>query len=87
MKEKLVKEIKKELEKSDYFFDGEIEQIITIVRKALNKYIHDEKIISRKDKLLKVIEKYLVKIRVIIKRISFKKRSVEEENDEYIRNV
>ncbi|MGM9875747.1 MAG: hypothetical protein ACI310_00760 [Bacilli bacterium] len=87
MKEKLVKEIKKELEKSDYFFDGEIEQIITIVRKALNKYIHDEKIISRKDKLLKVIEKYLIKIRVIIKRISFKKRSVEEENDEHIRNV
>ena len=87
MKEKLVKEIKKELKKSDYFFDGEIEQIITIVRKALNKYIHDEKIISRKDKLLKVIEKYLIKIRVIIKRISFKKRSVEEENDEHIRNV
>lgn len=87
MKEKLVKEIKKELDKSDYFFDGEIEQIITIVRKALNKYIQDEKIISKKDKFLRVIENYLVKIKKIVRRISIKKRLVKEENDEHIRNV
>lgn len=75
------------MDKSDYFFDGEIEQIITIVRKALNKYIQDEKIISKKDKFLRVIENYLVKIKEIVRRISIKKRLVKEENDEHIRNV
>lgn len=42
MKEKIIKKIRIDLDKSDYFFDGEIEQIIIIVRKNLNKYIVEE---------------------------------------------
>ena len=47
MKEKIIKKIRIDLDKSDYFFDGEIEQIIIIVRKNLNKYIVEEQVNKR----------------------------------------
>lgn len=47
MKEKIIKKIRIDLDKSDYFFDGEIEQIIIIVRKSLNKYIVEEPVNKR----------------------------------------
>lgn len=47
MKEKIIKKIRIDLDKSDCFFDGEIEQIITIVRKNLNKYIVEEPVNKR----------------------------------------
>lgn len=42
MKEKIIKKIRSDLNKSDYFFEGEIEQVITIVRTSLNKYIIEQ---------------------------------------------
>lgn len=46
MKNKILKKVKKELELSDSFFDYEIEIIINIVSKILNKYIKETKKIN-----------------------------------------
>lgn len=48
MKEKIIKKIRSDLNKSDYFFEGEIDKVITIVRTSLNKYIIEQSI-NKKD--------------------------------------
>lgn len=54
MKNKIIKKVKKELELSDSFFDNEIEIIINIVSKTLNKYIKAD---NKKINLIKFIKK------------------------------
>lgn len=66
MKEKIIKKIKLDLDKTDYFFESEVEQIIIAVRKSLNKYIKEEKVISKKDKFIKVIKKLIQKIKGVL---------------------
>lgn len=66
MKEKIIKKIKLDLDKTDYFFESEVEQIIIAVRKSLNKYIKEEKVVSKKDKLIKVIKNLIKKIKGVL---------------------
>lgn len=66
MKEKIIKKIKLDLDKTDYFFESEVEQIIITVRKSLNKYIKEEKVVSKKDKLIKVIKNFIQKIKGVL---------------------
>lgn len=66
MKEKIIKNIKLDLDKTDYFFESEIEQIIIAVRKSLNKYIKEEKVVNKKDKLIKVIKNLIQKIKGVL---------------------
>lgn len=66
MKEKIIKKIKLDLDKTDYFFESEVEQIIIAVRKSLNKYIKEEKVVSKKDKLIKVIKNLIQKIKGVL---------------------
>lgn len=66
MKEKIIKKIKLDLDKTDYFFESEVEQIILVVRKSLNKYIKEEKEVSNKDKIIKVIKNLLQKIKGVL---------------------
>lgn len=66
MKEKIIKKIKLDLDKTDYFFESEVEQIIVTVRKSLNKYIKEEKVVSKKEKFVKVIKKLIQKIKGVL---------------------
>ncbi len=66
MKEKIVKKIKLDLDKTDYFFESEVEQIIVAVRKSLNKYIKEEKVVSKKDKIIKIIKSLIQKIKGVL---------------------
>lgn len=66
MKEKIIKKIKLDLDKTDYFFESEVEQIIIAVRKSLNKNIKEEKAVSKKDKFIKVIKKLIQKIKGVL---------------------
>lgn len=66
MKEKIIKKIKLDLDKTDYFFESEVEQIIIAVRKSLNKYIKEEKAVGKKDKLIKVIKNLIKKIKGVL---------------------
>lgn len=66
MKEKIIKKIKLDLDKTDYFFESEVEQIIITVRKSLNKYIKEEKVVSKKDRLIKVIKNLIKKIKGVL---------------------
>jgi len=66
MKEKIIKKIKLDLDKTDYFFESEVEQIIVAVRKSLNKYIKEEKVVSKKEKFVKVIKKLIQKIKGVL---------------------
>lgn len=66
MKEKIIKKIKLDLDKTDYFFESEVEQIIVAVRKSLNKYIKEEKVVSKKEKIVKVIKKLIQKIKGVL---------------------
>lgn len=66
MKEKIIKKIKLDLDKTDYFFESEVEQIIIAVRKSLNKYIKEEKVVSKKDRLIKVIKNLIKKIKGVL---------------------
>lgn len=66
MKEKIIKKIKLDLDKTDYFFESEVEQIIVAVRKSLNKYIKEEKVVSKKDKLIRTIKNLIQKIKGVL---------------------
>ena len=55
-----------DLDKTDYFFESEVEQIIVAVRKSLNKYIKEEKVVSKKEKFVKVIKKLIQKIKGVL---------------------
>lgn len=66
MKEKIIKKIKLDLDKTDYFFESEVEQIIIAVRKSLNKYIKEEKVVSKKDKFIKAIKNLIQKIKGVL---------------------
>lgn len=66
MKEKIIKKIKLDLDKTDYFFESEVEQVIVAVRKSLNKYIKEEKAVSKKDEFIKVIKKLIQKIKGVL---------------------
>lgn len=66
MKEKIIKKIKLDLDKTDYFFGSEIEQIIIAVRKSLNKYIKEEKVVNKKDKFIKAIKNLIKKIKGVL---------------------
>lgn len=66
MKEKIIKKIKLDLDKTDYFFESEVEQIIIAVRKSLNKYIKEEKVVSKKDKVIKIIKNLIQKIKGVL---------------------
>lgn len=66
MKEKIIKKIKLDLDKTDYFFESEVEQIIVTVRKSLNKYIKEEKVVSKKEKFVKVIKKLIQKLKGVL---------------------
>lgn len=66
MKEKIIKKIKLDLDKTDYFFESEVEQIIIAVRKSLNKYIKEEKVVNKKDKLIKAIKNLIKKIKGVL---------------------
>ena len=57
MKEKIIKQTRIDLDKSNYFFDGEIDQIISIFRNNLNKYIINETI-SKGELILKKLNDY-----------------------------
>ncbi len=66
MKEKIIKKIKLDLDKTDYFFESEVEQIIIAVRKSLNKYIKEEKVVNKKDKFIKAIKNLIKKIKGVL---------------------
>ncbi len=72
MKEKIIKKIRIDLDKSDYFFDGEIEQIIIIVRKNLNKYIVEEPI-NKRNLFIERIKSIFNKIKIIMKGIFYER--------------
>ena len=71
MKEKIIKQTRNDLDKSNYFFDGEIDQIISIFRNNLNKYIINETI-SKGELILKKLKNYYFKIKKYILKIIYK---------------
>ena len=71
MKEKIIKQTRIDLDKSNYFFDGEIDQIISIFRNNLNKYIINETI-SKRELILKKLKNYYFKIKKYILKIIYK---------------
>lgn len=72
MKEKIIKQTRNDLDKSNYFFDGEIDQIISIFRNNLNKYIINETI-SKGELILKKLKNYYFKIKKYILIIYYEK--------------
>lgn len=72
MKEKIIKKIRNDLNKSDYFFEGEIEQVITIVRTSLKKYIIEQPI-NKKDLFIEQIKSIFNKIKNFMKGIFYEK--------------
>lgn len=72
MKEKIIKKIRNDLNKSDYFFEGEIEQVITIVRTSLNKYIIEQPL-NKKDLFVEQIKSIFNKIKKFMKGIFYEK--------------
>ena len=72
MKEKIIKKIRNDLNKSDYFFEGEIEHVITIVRTSLNKYIIEQPI-NKKDLFIEKIKSIFNKIKNFMKGIFYEK--------------
>lgn len=62
----IIKKIKLDLDKTDYFFESDVEQIIIAVRKSLNKYIKEEKVVSKKDKFIKAIKNLIQKIKGVL---------------------
>lgn len=72
MKEKIIKKTRNDLNKSDYFFEGEIEQVITIVRTSLNKYIIEQPI-NKKDLFIEQIKSIFNKIKNFMKGIFYEK--------------
>ncbi len=72
MKEKIIKKIRSDLNKSDYFFEGEIEQVITIVRTSLNKYIIEQPL-NKKDLFVEQIKSIFNKIKKFMKGIFYEK--------------
>ena len=72
MKEKIIKKIRNDLNKSDYFFEGDIEQVITIVRTSLNKYIIEQPI-NKKDLFIEKIKSIFNKIKNFMKGIFYEK--------------
>lgn len=72
MKEKIIKQTRIDLDKSNYFFDGEIDQIISIFRNNLNKYIINETI-SKRELILKKLKNYYFKIKKYILIIYYEK--------------
>lgn len=72
MKEKNIKKIRNDLNKSDYFFEGEIEQVITIVRTSLNKYIIEQPL-NKKDLFVEQIKSIFNKIKKFMKGIFYEK--------------
>ena len=60
MKNKIIKKVTKELELSDSFFDHEIEIIINIVSKVLEKYIKEN---DKKINLIEFIKKLFYLLR------------------------
>lgn len=72
MKEKIIKKIRSDLNKSDYFFEGEIEQVITIVRTSLNKYIIEQPL-NKKDLFVEQIKSIFNKIKKFTKGIFYEK--------------
>lgn len=72
MKEKIIKKIRSDLDKSDYFFEGEIEQVITIVRTSLNKYIIEQPI-NKKDLFIDQIKLIFNKVKKFMKGIFYEK--------------
>lgn len=72
MKEKIIKKIRSDLNKSDYFFEGEIDKVITIVRTSLNKYIIEQSI-NKKDLFIDRIKSIFNKIKKFMKGIFYEK--------------
>lgn len=72
MKEKIIKKIRSDLDKSDYFFEGEIDKIITIARTSLNKYIIEQPI-NKKDLFVEQIKSIFNKIKKFMKGIFYEK--------------
>lgn len=68
MKEKIIKKIRSDLNKSDYFFEGEIDKVITIV----NKYIIEQSI-NKKDLFIDRIKSIFNKIKNFMKGIFYEK--------------
>lgn len=72
MKEKIIKKIRSDLNKSDYFFEGEIDKVITIVRTSLNKYIIEQSI-NKKDLFIDRIKSIFNKIKNFMKGMFYEK--------------
>ena len=72
MKEKIIKKIRSDLDKSDYFFEGEIDKIITIARTSLNKYIIEQPI-NKKDLFINQIKLIFNKVKNFMKGIFYEK--------------
>lgn len=72
MKEKIIKKIRSDLDKSDYFFEGEIDKIITIARTSLNKYIIEQPI-NKKDLFIDQIKLMFNKVKNFMKGIFYER--------------
>jgi len=72
MKEKIIKKIRSDLDKSDYFFEGEIDKIITIARTSLNKYIIEQPI-NKKDLFIDQIKLIFNKVKNFMKGIFYER--------------
>ena len=72
MKEKIIKKIRSDLDKSDYFFEGEIDKIITIARTSLNKYIIEQPI-NKKDLFINQIKLIFNKVKNFMKGIFYER--------------
>ena len=72
MKEKIIKKIRSDLDKSDYFFEGEIDKIITIARTSLNKYIIEQPI-NTKDLFIDQIKLIFNKVKNFMKGIFYER--------------
>lgn len=72
MKEKIIKKIRIDLDKSDYFFEGEIDKIITIARTSLNKYIIEQPI-NKKDLFIDQIKLIFNKVKNFMKGIFYER--------------
>ena len=72
MKEKIINKIRSDLDKSDYFFEGEIDKIITIARTSLNKYIIEQPI-NKKDLFIDQIKLIFNKVKNFMKGIFYER--------------